>query len=97
MPLNLFPYYLLDLENNSPKKLAMYLKQKPILLIQGKRDYQVPYTETRAWQNTLPASCQLTTYLYDDLNHLLLEGKGTPNQLSTANQAMCPSMLLRIW
>jgi len=51
----------------------------PILLLQGKRDYQVTYEEDYAiWNNTLYDNNNVLMKTYDLLNHLFIPGEGPP-------------------
>lgn len=69
-------HYMLDMEKNKPANLVKYISAKPVLLIQGGRDYQVPVTELELWKNALRNSCCATFKTFDKLNHLMLEGEG---------------------
>ena len=51
----------------------------PILLLQGKRDYQVTYEEDYAiWNTTLKDNNNTLLKTYDLLNHLFIQGEGKP-------------------
>ena len=51
----------------------------PILLLQGKRDYQVTYEEDYTiWNNTLYDNNNVLMKTYDFLNHLFIAGEGPP-------------------
>jgi len=51
----------------------------PILLLQGKRDYQVTYEEDYTiWNNTLYDNNNVLLKAYDFLNHLFMYGEGPP-------------------
>lgn len=51
----------------------------PILLLQGKRDYQVTYEEDYAiWNTTFSDNNNAFVKAYDLLNHLFISGEGTP-------------------
>ena len=94
IPFGLTQKYLYSLEQNGPKVHGVYLKFKPILFIQGKRDYQVPYQETEYWINTLPKTSTSTIYLYPDLNHLLMQGKGTPSAAEYSQPSNIPEFVI---
>ncbi len=50
-----------------------------ILILQGKRDYQVTYkNDFRIWQETFHNSTMVTLKDYNTLNHLFISGTGTP-------------------
>jgi fermentation-respiration switch protein FrsA (DUF1100 family) len=48
---------------------------KPMLFIQGGRDYQVPVTDFETWKTELKDK-NATFKLYPDLNHFLVKGEG---------------------
>jgi len=51
----------------------------PILLCQGKRDYQVTYEDDFAiWNETLIDNVNVNLNTYESLNHLFISGEGTP-------------------
>jgi len=49
---------------------------KPMLILEGERDYQVPMTDYRIWQKTMEGKQNVSFYSFSTLNHLFLEGKG---------------------
>jgi uncharacterized protein len=51
----------------------------PLLILQGKRDYQVTYEDDFiVWQETFENSTRVTLRTYDSLNHLFISGTGQP-------------------
>jgi hypothetical protein len=51
----------------------------PILLLQGKRDYQVTYEEDFAiWNLTFSDNINVLLKTYNQLNHIFLPGEGKP-------------------
>ncbi|MBU0497075.1 MAG: DUF3887 domain-containing protein [Candidatus Thermoplasmatota archaeon] len=51
----------------------------PMLILQGKRDYQVLYDiDFLTWQTTFNENTDITLIAYDTLNHLFISGTGTP-------------------
>lgn len=71
--LGLTPMYMMDLRKYNPVEIAKKL-DRPILILQGGRDYQVTVSEFEKWNTGLGS---LATYkLYDDLNHLFISGVG---------------------
>jgi len=51
----------------------------PILLLQGKRDYQVTYVDDfYIWNNTFSDNSNTELKTYNQLNHLFLSGEGVP-------------------
>ena len=60
----------------SPTDSAAAL-HRPILVMQGERDYQVTMADFRLWQQRLGSCGQASFRSYPRLNHLFLEGPGT--------------------
>jgi uncharacterized protein len=81
LPLGAPASYWLSLKGYEPAKLAAKIT-KPILILQGERDYQVTMDDYKEWQNALSKNQNVTFKLYKDLNHLFIEGKGksTPSE-----------------
>lgn len=77
--------YWRDLEAYRPLDVAASLN-KPILVMQGERDYQVNMDNVAAWRRALDERTS-TFKVYSALNHLFLpgEGKSTPAEYSQAN------------
>ncbi len=69
------PSYWLDLRSYDPVATAARLA-KPMLILQGARDYQVVESEFETWKRGLPKA---TAKLYPNLNHLFMSGEGKPN------------------
>lgn len=49
---------------------------KSIVVLQGKRDYQVTVEDYELWKSTLQEKENVTFHLYDNLNHMFREGEG---------------------
>jgi hypothetical protein len=64
-------------------KLAKNNK-KPVLIIQGERDYQVPISEYKLWKDALVGHNNYMFTSFAKLNHLFMEGEGksTPDEYS---------------
>lgn len=62
----------------NPPAVARAL-QKPVLVLQGERDYQVPMTEYNLWLQQLQDVPNAAFHLYPGLNHLFLNGQGQPS------------------
>ena len=75
LPLSLPSAYWLDLNNYKQKEVATSLTLK-ILILQGKRDYQVRMTDFEGWKAALKKNKKVSFISYSDLNHLFIEGKG---------------------
>jgi len=76
--LTVYKAYWEYLNNYNQVKIADSLNI-PIMLLQGKRDYQVTYTEDFfIWNNTFSDNSNTFLKTYDKLNHLFFEGEGAP-------------------
>jgi dienelactone hydrolase len=76
-------HYLLDLRGYNPPALAAGL-QRPLLILQGERDYQVSMRDFANWKAALGNRKNVTLKSYPALNHLFMEGTGksTPEEYS---------------
>jgi dienelactone hydrolase len=79
--INAPPSYWLDLRGYDPPKVALGIN-KPILVLQGSRDYQVTVQDFESWKKALAGRQDVDFKLYPKLNHLFFEGQGipTPNE-----------------
>jgi uncharacterized protein len=76
LPLGAPASYWLDLRDYDPAALAATLG-KPMLILQGGRDYQVTVADDLAlWQAALSDQPQVTIRVYPELNHLFAPGSG---------------------
>ncbi|MDX5348804.1 MAG: alpha/beta fold hydrolase [Hymenobacteraceae bacterium] len=84
LPLGLPATYWLDLRPYKQTEVARKLKQR-VLVLQGKRDYQVTTTDFKLWQEALKPKKNVEFKSYSKLNHLFLEGEGpgTPEEYNT--------------
>lgn len=77
LPLNLPPAYWISLidydQVETAKKLTI-----PMLILQGKRDYQVNMDNYELWKKSLEGKENVSFKVYDQLNHLFLAGEGVP-------------------
>ncbi|MHB2150072.1 alpha/beta hydrolase [Calditrichota bacterium LG25] len=75
------PAYWLDLMQYDPLKMVERLR-KPILVLQGGRDYQVTKRDFDLWKEHLKHNPKATFKYYYALNHLFMSGKGmaTPQE-----------------
>ena len=70
--------YWADLASYNPVSTALNISI-PMLILQGKRDYQVSYTEDfSVWQHTFANATNVELKAYDELNHLFMPGTGKP-------------------
>lgn len=75
LPLHLPPAYWQSLLNYNQVETAKALN-KPILILQGKRDYQVTVEDFELWKEALQGKPEVTFLLYDKLNHAMRSGEG---------------------
>jgi len=68
--------YWLDLNRYDAVALAQKVK-KPILVLQGGRDYQVTMEDLKGWQEVKSNRPGVTVKVYPPLNHIFAAGKGT--------------------
>lgn len=68
------PYWL-DLRGYQPAESAKALN-RPVLVLQGGRDWQVSQEEFNRWKAALEGSKGFAAHLYPSLNHLFLPGEG---------------------
>ncbi len=77
-----------DLKTYNPVATAKTIT-KPLLVMQGKRDYQVTAAkEYKGWQDGLTGMTNVSFKLYDKLNHMYTEGEG---ELSTPMEYYSPA------
>jgi uncharacterized protein len=67
--------YWLDLRGYDPPEKAIAL-ERPTLILQGGRDYQVTEVDFQRWQRYLGNTDWADFKLYPDLNHLFISGEG---------------------
>ncbi len=78
------PSYWQDLRGYSPAVAAKQVT-RPLLILQGERDYQVPMKQFEIWKRELAGKKNVTFHSYPNLNHLFLpgEGKSMPQEYDT--------------
>ncbi len=72
--------YWLDLRGYDPPDAAKAVT-RPMLILQGERDYQVTMKEFARWQAALEGRANVTFKSYPPLNHLFMPGTGPGNPL----------------
>ncbi|HET7322358.1 MAG TPA: alpha/beta fold hydrolase [Longimicrobiaceae bacterium] len=78
-PIALVPAsYWLDLRDYYPPELAKRL-DKPFLVLQGGRDFQIPPSDLDLWRQALAGKPGTEFHLYPALNHLFIPGEGPPS------------------
>lgn len=70
-----FAAYWIDLQDYDAPREALQLK-RPLLILQGERDYQVPTKDFQNWRSALADAEGVRFKLYADLNHLFMAGRG---------------------
>ena len=75
--LNVGPAYWLDLRAYDPPRAALQIG-KPLLVLQGSRDYQVTLKDFDNWKKTLAGRPGVEFKVYPKCNHLFVEGQGLP-------------------
>ena len=85
--MNASPRYWLDLRGYNPPELARDQVPQPILILQGKRDYQVTNDDYENWEKSLGSRPNVVFKLYEKLNHMFYEGQGlpTPNEYAAVH------------
>jgi fermentation-respiration switch protein FrsA (DUF1100 family) len=74
LPFGIGPKYWLEAKQFNALKAAGRLK-KPILLLQGERDYQVTMDDFALWKKALEGRKEVTFKTYPKLHHHFMEGK----------------------
>lgn len=70
--------YWIDLREYNQLKMAQKI-DKPLLILQGERDYQVTMEDFRAWMSALEEKEKANFISYPELNHLFMPGEGQSN------------------
>lgn len=69
------PVYWLDLRGYDPPQAARALK-RPLLILQGERDFNVTMDDFRNWRTALAGHKEIEFKSYPKLDHLFYEGEG---------------------
>lgn len=75
LPLGIPAAYWLDLRSYEPATVAKAV-DRPMLVAQGGRDYQVTKEDYEIWRDALSGRADVTFAFYPELNHLFMAGKG---------------------
>lgn len=75
LPLGVPASYWLDLRGYQPAREATQI-ERPLLVVQAGRDYQVTMDDYALWQRALSGKPNVTFCLYPKCNHLFIEGEG---------------------
>jgi uncharacterized protein len=81
LPLNLPAKYWLDLKSYNPAETAKKIS-RPMLIMQGGRDYQVTEQDFNGWKSALSGRSDVEFKFYPSANHLFIDGQGkiTPDE-----------------
>jgi uncharacterized protein len=75
LPLGVSAAYWLALRAYRPMEVVAQFR-RPVLVLQGERDYQVTMADFEGWKKALGARPDARLKSYPTLNHLFMEGKG---------------------
>lgn len=64
-----------DLKHYDQLEVVKKIEQ-PLLILQGERDYQVPFSDLSLWKAALTNKRNITTKSYSRINHFYAEGEG---------------------
>ena len=83
LPLNLPPAYWLHLNCYDPVEMASKIS-RPVLVLQGARDYQVTSKDLDQWKKAFSNNTHASFRTYPALNHIFVSGEGkcTPEEYS---------------
>ena len=92
--LGAMPAYWLDLRGYDPPETAKSVA-KPMLILQGGRDYQVTAEDLENWKKALGGRKDVEFHLYPKLNHLFFEGEGiiTPLEYMQKHGSVAPYVI----
>lgn len=93
LPLGLSEAYWKYLNRYKPLEMIKTI-EKPILVIQGQRDYQVTVAEFENWKMALKDNLKAQFQLYPKLNHLFFEGEGQSIPEEYGNRANIPKYVI---
>ena len=86
--------YWLDLRGYNPPQTALQM-DKPFLILQGGRDYQVTTEDLENWKKVLAGRPGVEFRLYPLCNHLFFEGRGilVPDEYVTRHGSVAPQVV----
>jgi dienelactone hydrolase len=87
------PAYWLDLRGYNPPQAARALK-RPMLILQGERDYNVTLDDFRNWRTALADSKEVEFKSYPKLDHLFYEGEGAASGADYAQPRNIPRYVI---
>lgn len=83
--LGAYKEYWKDLKEYNPIEMARRIN-KPVLVLQGERDYQVTTTEFNLWKGAFGTNDKWSFITYPKLNHLMIKGEGKSSPLEYLTQ-----------
>ncbi len=88
------PAYWLDLRGYDPPETAKAVR-KPMLFLQGGRDYQVTVDDLESWKKALGGRKDVEFRLYPKLNHLFYAGEGVlvPLEYTQKHGSVAPEVV----
>lgn len=87
------PAYWLDLRGYNPPQAALALK-RPMLILQGERDYNVTMDDFRNWRTALAERKEIEFKSYPKLDHLFYEGEGAASGADYAQPRNIPKYVI---
>jgi uncharacterized protein len=75
LPLGIPAAYWLALRDYRPLEIVAQFR-RPVLVLQGERDYQVTMADFEGWKQALGSRKDVRLKSYANLNHLFMEGQG---------------------
>lgn len=87
------PSYWLDLRGYDPPQAARALK-RPMLILQGERDFNVTLEDFRNWRASLANSKEVEFKSYPKLDHLFYEGEGAASGADYAQPRSIPKYVV---
>ncbi|MEM0492523.1 MAG: alpha/beta hydrolase [Candidatus Thermoplasmatota archaeon] len=85
--------YWSDLQTYDPVVTAKSL-DIPMLILQGKRDFQVTMVDFNMWNETFYGKTSVTLKSYDSLNHLFIPGIGKPTRIEYFIEGHIPNEVI---
>jgi len=83
--LGAYKEYWKDLKAYNPIETARKIN-KPVLVLQGERDYQVTTTEFNLWKGAFGINDNWSFITYPKLNHLMIKGEGKSSPIEYLTQ-----------
>jgi fermentation-respiration switch protein FrsA (DUF1100 family) len=94
LPFGIGPSYWLDIRTFDPIGTAKRL-EKPMLVLQGSRDYQVTMDDYSMWFSSLKDKSNADFHVYEKLNHLFISGEGPSTPLEYATPGNVDESVIR--